>query len=120
MMKTTYYVVKFSINTPYIINTRKEILQGGKMNNLKKVGAMWQHRSKKDNKLFLSGEIEIDGIKKRVLLFRNTLKENDKHPDWNILFQDLSAEDNAQIDGIKTKVIQNRTDENKNNAVYWV
>ncbi len=58
------------------------------MNTLTKIGAMWQHRSKKDNKLYLSGEIEINGEKKRVLLFRNALKENEKHPDWNILLEE--------------------------------
>ncbi len=51
--------------------------------NPNRIGALWIKR--KGNNVFMSGELEIDGEKIRILVFKNTYKETDNQPDYNIL-----------------------------------
>lgn len=51
------------------------------MNN--KIGALWIKRSQEGTTYF-SGEIEFDGVKKRIVIFKNE-KKSDKQPDYRIL-----------------------------------
>ena len=44
------------------------------------IGALWVKEGGR-----MSGYIEIDGKKTNIVLFVNTYKKEDKHPDYNIL-----------------------------------
>lgn len=56
------------------------------MPNENKIGALWL--KEKDDKKFFSGEVEIDGKKHSIVVFRNTYKqEGSKQPDYNILLR---------------------------------
>jgi uncharacterized protein (DUF736 family) len=55
------------------------------MNEQKSIGALWLKESKSGTKFF-SGNIEIDGKKIAIVIFRNTKKpEGSKQPDYRIL-----------------------------------
>ena len=47
------------------------------------IGALWINESKKGNK-FMSGSVEIDGKTHKIVVFKNSYKEEDKHPDYKI------------------------------------
>ncbi|MFA5185361.1 MAG: hypothetical protein WC551_02650 [Patescibacteria group bacterium] len=49
-----------------------------------KLGALWKKTSQK-GEVFMSGEIEIDGKKTKIVVFKNSHKEQEKHPDYNII-----------------------------------
>lgn len=50
----------------------------------KNIGGIWEKVSKKGTK-FLSGSIEIDGVKHRFTAFRNQYRKADNNqPDYNI------------------------------------
>ena len=49
------------------------------------IGALWLNESKKGNK-YMSGNIEIDGVKHKILIFKNT-KTKDEQPDYRIFAQ---------------------------------
>jgi len=48
----------------------------------KDIGALWQKTSTKGS--YLSGYIEVDGVKKNIVCFINTYKSEQKHPDYKI------------------------------------
>jgi len=50
-----------------------------------RIGALWQ--KKKDNKTYLTGEIEVvAGIKTKIVVFKNEKKKDGSNqPDWSIL-----------------------------------
>lgn len=55
------------------------------MNNKKKIGALWTRKSNNGDKTFLSGNIEIDGRKISLLVFKNSfVDENPKAPNFII------------------------------------
>lgn len=81
------------------------------MNNLKKAGALWLHKTKTD-KPFFTGEIEINGEKMRVFVFKNNMKESDKHPDWNVLIDTEYIEE--KHDNGKTKNKHKKQSSNSN------
>ena len=60
-----------------------------RMDKLKKIGALWVKDSKSGQKFF-SGEIEINGIKNNIIIFKNKYRENDKQPGYNIFLGDES------------------------------
>jgi len=56
---------------------------GEEMSDKKDIGVLWTHESKKGVK-YLSGSIEIDGKKHEIVIFKNTFKQEAKHPDFRI------------------------------------
>jgi len=48
------------------------------------IGALWIKKSKSDL-TYLSGLIEVGGKKTQIVVFKNTMKEEDKQPDYRIL-----------------------------------
>lgn len=49
---------------------------------MEKLGALWVKTGK--NGKFMSGVVEIDGVKTNIIVFKNDHKENEKHPDYKI------------------------------------
>ena len=47
------------------------------------IGALWKKEGQKGT--FLSGTIEINGEKHKILVFKNDRKKMDKHPDYQIV-----------------------------------
>ena len=50
------------------------------------IGALWLKKGK--NGTFMSGVVEIDGIKTEIVVFKNDYKKEDKHPDYKIYLSD--------------------------------
>lgn len=48
------------------------------------IGALWLNESSNGTK-YMSGIVEIDGVKHPIVVFKNKYKEEDKHPDYRIL-----------------------------------
>ena len=53
-------------------------------NEKKNIGGLWLKTSEKGNK-FMSGSIEIEGVKHKFVVFKNKYKQGDTHPDYVIL-----------------------------------
>lgn len=51
-----------------------------------KCGALWLTKSKDGKTTYMSGTIEINGVKKRIAVFKNGFKTEEKHPDYTISF----------------------------------
>ena len=49
----------------------------------KDAGALWLNVSKTGTK-HMSGSVEIDGVKTKIVVFKNNYKEEEKHPDYKI------------------------------------
>ncbi len=47
------------------------------------IGALWI--KEKNNKKYMSGVIEINGEKINIVVFKNSYKKENKHPDYRIL-----------------------------------
>lgn len=71
------------------------------------IGALWLGESKNGTK-YMSGEVEIDGVKHKIIVFKNKYKEEDRHPDYRILpkqerqdaGQEKAEQDNAFEDEV--------------------
>lgn len=48
-----------------------------------RIGGLWQ--KEKDDRTYLSGQLEIDGKKINILIFPNDRKEKEAHPDFNVM-----------------------------------
>lgn len=48
----------------------------------RKIGAFWVKQS--NDTRYLSGQIEVNGKKIPVVLFKNQNKKLEKHPDWEL------------------------------------
>lgn len=48
------------------------------------IGALWSKESKAGQK-YLSGVVEVNGVKQKIVIFKNNYKQEDKHPDYRIL-----------------------------------
>lgn len=59
------------------------------MADKEKLGAMWNKSG--SNGPYMSGEVEVNGVKVRVVAFVNTYKDDDKKPDW-ILYKSTPRE----------------------------
>jgi uncharacterized protein (DUF736 family) len=47
------------------------------------IGVLWSKTSARGD--YMTGSVEIDGVKHPVVLFKNGNKRNKKSPDWRIL-----------------------------------
>jgi hypothetical protein len=82
-------------------------------NKSKYIGALWAKDS--GGNKFLSGEIEIDGKKTRIVIFKNNRKEKETHPDYNILLSDKqgggsSSGSSSEPDTTKKKATEEEDD----------
>ena len=48
------------------------------------IGGIWSKKSQKGEE-YLSGSIEIEGVKHRFVAFKNKYKKSDNHPDYTIM-----------------------------------
>lgn len=46
------------------------------------IGALWVNEGKSQK--YLAGQIEIDGKLTKIVVFKNTFKKDEKHPDYRI------------------------------------
>ena len=49
-----------------------------------RIGALWVKTSKKGVKYF-SGSITVNGVTQKLVIFKNTRRTEDKHPEYNIM-----------------------------------
>ena len=54
-------------------------------------GALWIKTAKNTGKKFMSGSIQIDNKLIKISVFKNDRKQNDNHPDYNII---VNTDDN--------------------------
>ena len=47
------------------------------------IGGLWLHEGKGGSK-FMAGEIEVDGKKVPIIVFKNDKRDNPKRPDYRI------------------------------------
>ena len=47
------------------------------------IGALWLNESKTGKK-YMSGLIEVGGVKQKIVVFKNDYKQEDRHPDYRI------------------------------------
>jgi len=47
------------------------------------IGALWLKDGKAGK--YMTGEVEVNGEKQRIVVFKNTYKQQDKQPDYRIL-----------------------------------
>ena len=64
------------------------------------IGALWLKESKKGNK-FMSGVVELGGEKYNIVVFKNTYKEKENHPDYRIFESKPRAEQPAAGDDLQ-------------------
>ncbi len=65
------------------------------------IGALWKRTSKKGTK-YISGVIEINGVKYSIVAFVNSNKQKDKHPDFQIYLQDNNYQGGGQAESKST------------------
>lgn len=53
---------------------------------MNRIGGLWQ--KEKEGRVYLSGQIDLDGKKINILIFPNDRKEQENHPDFNIMAKD--------------------------------
>ena len=58
-----------------------------------KIGALWVKQGKNGSDYF-TGVITINNVEHRIVMFKNTYKEKDTQPDFNILMQDEKYQNN--------------------------
>lgn len=46
------------------------------------IGALWFKTSEKGD--YFTGEVEMGGVKQRIVVFANKFKDAEKKPDWKI------------------------------------
>lgn len=47
------------------------------------IGALWLNTDKRGQK-YMSGNVEIDGVKHDIIVFKNSYKDSEKKPDYVI------------------------------------
>jgi hypothetical protein len=58
--------------------------------NDKAIGALWVKNGPKGQ--YMTGDIEIDGKKTKLVCFLNQYKKEEKHPDWRIMESEPRAQ----------------------------
>lgn len=58
----------------------------------RKIGALWLKKSKDGSKTFLSGVLQDLRGDINIVVFKNDRKEQDNHPDYNIVLQEERKE----------------------------
>jgi uncharacterized protein YbbC (DUF1343 family) len=58
-----------------------------------KIGALWIKDGKKGK--YMGGEMELDGVKRKVMVFKNNYKKTDAQPDYII---NMAVDDEQQQD----------------------
>lgn len=53
------------------------------MSDKKDCGALWLNTAKSGTK-YMSGVVEIDGVKHKIVVFKNNYKKDEKQPDYRI------------------------------------
>ena len=69
--------------------------------NDKEIGALWTRESKNGNS-YMSGNIEVGGETVRIVVFKNSYKKKDTHPDYLIyksepIKQTAETEDSSDL-----------------------
>jgi uncharacterized protein (DUF736 family) len=64
------------------------------MPNENKIGALWL--KEKNGKKYFSGQVEINGEKHNIVVFKNTYKQEEKHPDYNVLLSQGGQQNSQQ------------------------
>ena len=72
---------------------KKETKQENKNQN---IGALWINEGK--NIKYLAGEIELDGKVTKIVVFKNSYKTEEKHPDYRIFVK--TSKKDVDIDDI--------------------
>jgi len=67
-----------------------------------KLGALWVRTSKAGNK-FMSGQIEIEGQKTDLIIFKNKNKKTEKHPDL-IIYLSEPREPRPVVDDFEDEI----------------
>lgn len=62
----------------------------GEKKDLVKVGSLWKRESKSSGYVYLSGDIEINGEKVKIMVFpvKKEWKKTERHPDFDIKFEE--------------------------------
>lgn len=63
------------------------------------IGALWVKTSTKGQ--YMTGTIEIGGVKTNIVCFLNTNKKEAKHPDWRIL-KSVPRENEQPVNALPT------------------
>lgn len=63
------------------------------MSQDEKLGALWQKSSGRGD--YFTGQITIDGVTTKIVVFANKYRTEDKHPDWLILKSKPRADGDA-------------------------
>ena len=60
------------------------------------IGALWGHESRNGAK-YLSGVIEVGSVKWDIVIFKNTFKQEAKHPDYRIFLSEPKVGRSDQV-----------------------
>ena len=77
-----------------------------------KIGALWIGGN--GSKKWMSGNVEIDGKKTSIIVFKNDYKKEDKHPDYNIFLKEI-MENKPSQKGSYEPVVADTTDNDDDN-----
>lgn len=64
------------------------------------IGALWVNEGKSQK--YLAGQIEVDGKLTKIVVFKNSFKKDEKHPDYRIYLKNEKGvkEEQTQIDDL--------------------
>mgnify|MGYP003611735968 CR=1 FL=1 len=65
--------------------------------NENKIGGLWLSTSQNPKAPFAKGEIEVDGKKIRIVVWRAKEKKNEKSPDYTINIDEWTPGQNAHV-----------------------
>lgn len=65
-----------------------------------KIGALWSKKGPKGD--YMTGEIELNGQKTKIVVFYNSHKEKENQPDWNILISKPKEQEENSLEDVDT------------------